>query len=181
MNVRSSWRNGHAAIDREARLDRSGRHELQRATDQISADGGNHFSSRPFANRLELQSFSLAPSEIECHEFGAYDVGLGSADRGNRSDGPLGTGRHRGGDYDHVFSTRSACVSARAHAPSGGPTARSDQAADENQLVISGEKKAESTREKKDWHVEERSYGSFYRSMSLPFEPAHFDKGVCIS
>ena len=33
-------------------------------------------------------------------------------------------------------------------------------------------------------HVEERSYGSFYRSMSLPFEPengavdAHFDNGV---
>ena len=55
---------------------------------------------------------------------------------------------------------------------------------DDNQLVISGEKKAESTREEKDWHVEERSYGSFYRSMFLPFEPeegaveAHFDKGV---
>jgi HSP20 family protein len=55
---------------------------------------------------------------------------------------------------------------------------------DDNQLVISGEKKAESTKEEKDWHVEERSYGSFYRSMSLPFEPedgaieAHFDKGV---
>ena len=55
---------------------------------------------------------------------------------------------------------------------------------DDNQLVISGEKKAESTTEEKDWHVEERSYGSFYRSMSLPFEPedgavdAHFDKGV---
>ena len=55
---------------------------------------------------------------------------------------------------------------------------------DQNQLVISGEKKAESTAEEKDWHVEERSYGSFYRSMSLPFEPedgavdAHFDKGV---
>jgi len=55
---------------------------------------------------------------------------------------------------------------------------------DQNQLVISGEKKAESTKEEKDWHVEERSYGSFYRSMSLPFEPedgaveAHFDKGV---
>ena len=55
---------------------------------------------------------------------------------------------------------------------------------DENQLVISGEKKAESRKEEKDWHVEERSYGSFYRSMSLPFEPeegaveAHFDKGV---
>jgi HSP20 family protein len=55
---------------------------------------------------------------------------------------------------------------------------------DENQLVISGEKKAESRKEEKDWHVEERSYGSFYRSMSLPFEPeegaveAHFEKGV---
>lgn len=55
---------------------------------------------------------------------------------------------------------------------------------DENQLVISGEKKAESTKEEKDWHIEERSYGSFYRSMFLPFEPeegaveAHFDKGV---
>ncbi len=51
---------------------------------------------------------------------------------------------------------------------------------DANQLVISGEKKAESTKEEKDWHVEERSFGSFYRSMSLPFEPedgavnAHF-------
>src|ERR1700693_2830610 len=41
---------------------------------------------------------------------------------------------------------------------------------DGNQLVISGEKKAESTKEEKDWHVEERSYGSFYRSISLPFE-----------
>ena len=55
---------------------------------------------------------------------------------------------------------------------------------DNNQLDISGEKKAESTKEEKDWHVEERSYGSFYRSMSLPFEPedgavdARFDKGV---
>jgi HSP20 family protein len=55
---------------------------------------------------------------------------------------------------------------------------------DGNQLIISGEKKAESTKEEKEWHVEERSYGSFYRSMFLPFEPeegaveAHFDKGV---
>ena len=55
---------------------------------------------------------------------------------------------------------------------------------DDNQLVISGEKKAESTKEEKEWHIEERSYGSFYRSLSLPFEPedgaveAHFDKGV---
>ena len=55
---------------------------------------------------------------------------------------------------------------------------------DDNQLVISGEKKAETKKEEKNWHVEERSYGSFYRSMLLPFEPeegaveAHFDKGV---
>ena len=55
---------------------------------------------------------------------------------------------------------------------------------EDNQLVISGEKKAESTKEEKDWHIEERTYGSFYRSMFLPFEPeegaveAHFDKGV---
>src|SRR6478672_2287697 len=54
----------------------------------------------------------------------------------------------------------------------------------ENQLIISGEKKAESTKDEKNWHVEERSYGSFYRSMLLPFEPedgaveAHFDRGV---
>jgi len=42
---------------------------------------------------------------------------------------------------------------------------------DDNQLIISGEKKAESTKEEKYWHVEERSYGSFYRSMFLPFGP----------
>ena len=53
-----------------------------------------------------------------------------------------------------------------------------------NQLAISGEKKEESARDEKDWHVEERSYGSFYRSMSLPFSPdegaveAHLDNGV---
>jgi HSP20 family protein len=53
-----------------------------------------------------------------------------------------------------------------------------------NRLTISGEKKEESTKDEKDWHVEERSYGSFYRSMSLPFTPAdgaveaHLDKGV---
>ena len=51
-------------------------------------------------------------------------------------------------------------------------------------MVSSGEKKAESKKQEKDWHIEERSYGSFYRSISLPFEPedgavdAHFDKGV---
>lgn len=55
---------------------------------------------------------------------------------------------------------------------------------DGNRLVISGEKKEESTKDEKDWHVEERSYGSFYRAMALPFTPedgaveAHLDKGV---
>ena len=45
-------------------------------------------------------------------------------------------------------------------------------------------KKEETKKDEKDWHVEERSYGSFYRSMSLPFTPAegaveaHFNKGV---
>ncbi len=53
-----------------------------------------------------------------------------------------------------------------------------------NQLTVSGEKKQESKRDEKDRHVEERSFGSFYRSMSLPFTPsdgsieAHLDKGV---
>ena len=53
-----------------------------------------------------------------------------------------------------------------------------------NRLTIAGEKKEESQRDEKEWHVEERSYGSFYRSMSLPFTPAdgaveaHLDKGV---
>ena len=55
---------------------------------------------------------------------------------------------------------------------------------DNNRLTISGEKKEEAKRDEKDWHIEERSYGSFYRSMSLPFSPgdnaieAHLDKGV---
>jgi len=55
---------------------------------------------------------------------------------------------------------------------------------DGNRLVIAGEKKAESDRKDKNWHVMERSYGSFHRAIALPFEPkddavqAHFDKGV---
>ena len=53
-------------------------------------------------------------------------------------------------------------------------------------LTVRGEKKTERDEQDKDknWHVVERSYGSFYRSMSLPFRPdegaieAHLDKGV---
>ncbi len=55
---------------------------------------------------------------------------------------------------------------------------------EDNQLVISGEKKEETKREDKNWHVEERSYGSFYRTIALPFQPkesdidAELDRGV---
>jgi HSP20 family protein len=56
-------------------------------------------------------------------------------------------------------------------------------------LTIRGEKKTERDEKDKDknWHVVERSYGSFSRTISLPFDPdlakvdAKFDKGVlCI-
>lgn len=55
---------------------------------------------------------------------------------------------------------------------------------DGNRLFISGEKKQERDEKQKDWHVVERSFGSFQRSLTLPFEPAedaveaHVDKGV---
>ncbi len=57
-------------------------------------------------------------------------------------------------------------------------------AVDGNRLTISGEKNWESKKDEKDWHVVERSFGSFHRSIALPFEPAadavsaHYDKGV---
>jgi len=53
-------------------------------------------------------------------------------------------------------------------------------------LTIRDEKKSErdETDKEKNWHVVERSYGSFSRTISLPFDPdpakveAKFDKGV---
>ena len=53
-------------------------------------------------------------------------------------------------------------------------------------LTIRGEKKAERDEKDKDknWHVVERSYGSFSRTISLPFDPdsakveAKFENGV---
>ena len=51
-------------------------------------------------------------------------------------------------------------------------------------LIVSGEKIWESKKGEKDWHVVERRYGAFNRSVLLPFEPAadaiaaHYDKGV---
>lgn len=53
-------------------------------------------------------------------------------------------------------------------------------------LTIRGEKKTErdETSKDKSWHVIERSYGSFSRTIALPYDPdstkveAKFDKGV---
>jgi HSP20 family protein len=51
-------------------------------------------------------------------------------------------------------------------------------------LTIKGEKKAEAERKEKDYHIVERSYGAFQRSLRLPFDAdsgkveAHFEKGV---
>jgi HSP20 family protein len=54
----------------------------------------------------------------------------------------------------------------------------------DNVLTIKGERKQEREEKKKDFHLVERSYGSFVRSISLPFEvdtnavKANFSKGV---
>jgi HSP20 family protein len=40
----------------------------------------------------------------------------------------------------------------------------------DNLLTIKGEKKQETEEKQKDYHLTERSYGSFMRSMSLPFD-----------
>jgi len=51
-------------------------------------------------------------------------------------------------------------------------------------VVLTGEKKQETKKEEKGWHVMERSYGSFRRAIDLPFEPkaeavdASFENGV---
>jgi len=54
----------------------------------------------------------------------------------------------------------------------------------DNLLTIKGEKKQEKEEKNKDYHLTERSYGSFSRSMTLPFDAdpkkirAKFDAGV---
>jgi HSP20 family protein len=54
----------------------------------------------------------------------------------------------------------------------------------DGRLTIKGEKKQEKEEKKKDYHVVERSYGSFARSIGLPFDAdpgqvkATFAKGV---
>jgi len=55
---------------------------------------------------------------------------------------------------------------------------------DRNYLIISGEKKKVSEKQENDFQVYERSFGSFYRSVNLPFTPkedlidANLTKGV---
>lgn len=44
---------------------------------------------------------------------------------------------------------------------------------DDEMLTLRGEKKSESKREEAGFHVQERSFGSFSRSVVLPFAPAH--------
>ena len=51
-------------------------------------------------------------------------------------------------------------------------------------LIVRGEKKVERDEKEKNWHLVERSYGSFSRTIALPYEPdpaqvdAKFEKGV---
>ncbi len=55
---------------------------------------------------------------------------------------------------------------------------------DNDTLTIKGERKAEKTEKGETWQIMERSYGSFYRALALPFAAdaakvqASFEKGV---
>lgn len=59
-----------------------------------------------------------------------------------------------------------------------------DVSVSDRTLTIKGEKTAEKTVSEQDRHVSERSYGSFRRVLTLPFEPdaskieAHMENGV---
>ena len=124
---------------------------------------------RLWARGQELDPFRAMRREME-NAFRAFDRDLSSPDIG------------AGAPAISVAETKDA-FEVTAELP-GVDEKDINVSLDDNQLVISGEKKMESTKEEKNWHVEERSYGSFYRSMLLPFEPedgavdAHFDKGV---
>jgi HSP20 family protein len=55
---------------------------------------------------------------------------------------------------------------------------------DDNALIIKGEKREEKKEERKNYHMTERRYGSFYRSIPLPSEvdsnkvKASYNKGI---
>ena len=59
-----------------------------------------------------------------------------------------------------------------------------DITVDENLVILKGETKREQNREEKGYHLMERRYGSFYRTIPLPIEVkpdqavAHYKNGV---
>lgn len=76
---------------------------------------------------------------------------------------------------------REVCISAELP---GVKPSEVDVRVDGNMLTISGEKKLEADRKLEDYHVMERSYGRFRRTVQLPFAPdpeqvrAECDHGV---
>lgn len=66
----------------------------------------------------------------------------------------------------------------------GVPADQVDVIVEDDVLTIRGEKKAETEESRGNYHVSERSYGRFQRSIQLPFSPdpdqihAGFDNGV---
>lgn len=76
---------------------------------------------------------------------------------------------------------RELCVTADVPGVRAGDV---DVHLDGDVLTISGEKKSQGASEKDDWHVMERSYGRFRRTLQLPFAPdpeqvrAECDNGV---
>jgi HSP20 family protein len=66
----------------------------------------------------------------------------------------------------------------------GVPADQVDVMVEDDILTIRGEKKAEAEESRGNYHVSERSYGRFQRSIQLPFSPdpdqihASFDNGV---
>lgn len=59
-----------------------------------------------------------------------------------------------------------------------------DITVDENMVILKGETKRDQTREERGYHLTERRYGSFYRTIPLPVEVksdqavAHYKNGV---
>ena len=99
---------------------------------------------RLWARGLELDPLRAMRREME-NAFRAFDRDLTSPDIG------------AGAPAISVAETKDA-VEVTAELP-GVDEKDIKVSLDSNQLVISGEKKAESAKEEKDWHVEERSYG----------------------
>ena len=95
---------------------------------------------------------------------------------------PFGNGRHAPMPQIDVSETDGE-VTIEAELP-GVDEKDIDVTVADNLLTIKGEKKQEKEEKKKDYHLTERSYGGFSRSMRLPFDAdpktikASFDAGV---